>query len=153
MCLDLVCELGWGEFVRVEHKSFRGPASGRGGAVVEVAQAEFMCRVVSLLVIGVDDPFGYPLPEDPGVVIVEQRHRDNQRLRVMPAQREGRLDHQFAPARQVLEVAGGYRHPFAQNVADVLGVVKHSLGEAALQFLGKGVVLPAPKAPLIQMIK
>jgi hypothetical protein len=48
--------------------------------------------------------------EDLGPVgVADQRHRDDKRLRVVPAQRQRRRDDQFPPARQVLEIAIGRR--------------------------------------------
>jgi hypothetical protein len=72
--------------------------------------------------------------EDLGPVgVADQRHGDDERVRVVPAQRQRRRDDQFPPARQVLEVAVG-RQPLPQHEADVLGVVDHRVREPAAQF-------------------
>jgi hypothetical protein len=73
--------------------------------------------------------------EDLGPVgVADQRHRDDERVRVVPAQRQRRRDDQFPPARQVLEIAVA-RQPLPEHEADVLGVIEHRVREPPAQFL------------------
>jgi hypothetical protein len=73
--------------------------------------------------------------EDLGPVgVADQRHRDDERVRVVPAQRQGGRDDQFPPARQVLEIAVG-RHPLPEHEADVLRVIDDRVRKPPVQFL------------------
>ena len=73
--------------------------------------------------------------EDLGPVgVADQRHRDDERLRVVPAQRQRRRDDQFPPARQVLEIAVG-PDPLPQHEADVLRVIHDRVRKPPVQFL------------------
>jgi hypothetical protein len=73
--------------------------------------------------------------EDLGPVgVADQRHRDDERVRVVPAQRQRRRDDQFPPARQVLEIAVG-PYPLPEHEADVLRVVYDRVRKPPVQFL------------------
>jgi hypothetical protein len=73
--------------------------------------------------------------EDLGPIgVADQRHRDDERLRVVPAQRQRRRDDQFPPARQVLEIAVR-PYPLPQHEADVLRVIYDRVRKPAVQFL------------------
>jgi len=73
--------------------------------------------------------------EDLGPVrVADQRHRDDERFRVVPAQRQRGRDDQFPPARQVLEIAVGL-DPLPEHEADVLRVVYDRVRKPPVQFL------------------
>jgi hypothetical protein len=68
------------------------------------------------------------------VGVADQRHRDDQHVRVMPAQRQRCRDDQFPPARQVLENAVG-SHSLPEHEANVLRVIYDRVRKPPVQFL------------------
>ena len=66
------------------------------------------------------------------VGVADKRHRDDQRVRVMPAQRQRRRDDQLAPARQVLKIVVA-RHPLPEHHSDVLRVIHDCVRQPPVQ--------------------
>jgi hypothetical protein len=152
----LVGQLSRGEPVRAQHECSARLAGSRSHGLIHVGQAERAGSLIPLL-IGVSNAGVEPLSEHAGVHLQEdvqdllprvgqaaedlgpvgvadQRHRDDERFRVVPAQRQRRRDDQFPPARQVLEVAVG-PHPLPEHEADVFRVIYDRARELPVQFL------------------
>jgi hypothetical protein len=149
----LVGQFGRGEPVRAQQERPARLTGSGGDGRIHMAQGP----LASLRMAG-DEPAGVePLPEHAGVGcqedvqdllpragqaaedlgpvgVADQRHRDDQRVGVVPAQRQRRRDDELAPARQMLEIVVG-PHPLPQHEADVLGVVHHRVREPPVQFL------------------